>query len=232
MESLLAQALTSPLNGNVFSPLQQTAVVASFQSDTCQWDGTCLNTETLNDDVTGTDQENSDTAVAEEPEKALSGLPDIVVWTVSLTATVVQLFIVTLIGWPIQILLWVITLVDVLYSQTIRILIGSWSKLLAYLFLFPIKLVLLPFVFIGWMYRIFFAVAKFPISGWMLLFGRGCFLRWGADCSAKKWSEREYYEVLTLPWLLRNPDFLMPKLPEGPFLDALAEHFEFGTDYL
>ena len=186
-------------------------------------------TEASTDTTAEEDQAAAEAAAAEE---GTGSLPGIVVFLVNLVASLEQIFILTLVGWPIQILLWVVTLVDVIWSNTLRFLIGSWSKLLAYVFIFPVKIVLLPFTFFGWAYRIFFAVAKFPINGWMLFFGNGCFLRWGNDCSAKKWSEREYYNIFTLPWWMRDPESLMPKLPEGSIADSLAEHFEIDTYFL
>ena len=83
--------------------------------------------------------------------------------------------------------------IDVIWSNIFRFLVGSWLKPLAYAFIFPMKLLLSPFTLIGGLSNVFFAIFTFPLTGWMLLFGNGCFLRWGNDCSTKRWSERAYY---------------------------------------
>jgi hypothetical protein len=137
----------------------------------------------------------------------------VVVKVFFILAAIVEALTLSLIGWPVKVLLWVFTLVDVIWSNSVRFLIGSWFKPLAYAFILPIKLALLPFSLIGGLLNVFFAVFTFPITGWMLVFGNGCFLRWGNDCSTKRWNERKYYQKFTLPFWLRDPTSLIPNTP-------------------
>ena len=55
----------------------------------------------------------SDESTSEEHK---GKLPGVVVLLVNLVASFEQFFILTLVGWPLQILLWVVTLMDVLWS--------------------------------------------------------------------------------------------------------------------
>jgi hypothetical protein len=154
-------------------------------------------------------------------------LPKIVVYTFFFLAAIVEALTLSLIGWPIRLITMTFTLVDVLWSNAFRFLIGSWFKPLAYVFIFPVKLVLMPFSLIGGLNNIIFAIITFPLTGWMLLFGNGCFLRWGPDCSTKRWGERAYYQKFTLPFWMRDPASLIPKIPEqGSFLDSLKNNFD------
>ena len=76
------------------------------------------------------------------------------------------------------------------------------------------KVATFPVLALGWAFRVFLAVVGFFIDGWMLFFGgSGCFLRWGYDCNVKSFKEREYYQMGTLPFWLRDPTTLIPGIP-------------------
>jgi hypothetical protein len=100
----------------------------------------------------------------------------------------------TLVGFPVQILLWVFTLADIAWSNTFRILLGTWCKPCAWVFVWLFKVTTFPLLILGWSFRILLGVVGFAVDGWMLFFGgSGCFLRWGYDCHVKKFNERSYY---------------------------------------
>ena len=67
----------------------------------------------------------------------------------------------------------------------------------------------------------------------MLFFGgSGCFLRWGYDCHVKKYKDRAYYEMGTLPFWMRDPSVLLPNIPQGSFLDSVKDHFEMPEELI
>ena len=149
-------------------------------------------------------------------------MPWIVVKSFFFLAFIVEALSLSLIGWPLKLITMSFTLIDVIMSNAVRFLIGSWLKPLAYVFIVPIKFALLPFTLLGGLMNVFFAVFTFPLTGWMFFFGNGCFLRWGNDCTTKRWSERKYYQKFTLPFWMRDPTSLIPEIPQqGSFLDSV-----------
>ena len=104
MEQLLVSTLIPDyVQQGIVPALQQTIVIDRFDSDTCQWDDTCTDeaigsTEASTDTTAEGDQAAADAAVAEE---STGSLPGIVVFLVNLVAALEQIFILTLVGWPI-----------------------------------------------------------------------------------------------------------------------------------
>ena len=183
-------------------------------TDPCLWDGSCPlpvhGYGSIGDEV---------------EQKGL--LPPAVVLIVQILSSVWKSLALTLVGLPIQIVLWAFTLADITWSNLFRVLLGTWCKPCAWVVVWLFKVATFPLLVLGWVFRIFLAIVGFTIDGWMLFFGgSGCFLRWGYDCTAKKYSEREYWQMGTLPFWLRDPSTLLPSIPQGSFLDSVKDHFE------
>ncbi len=186
---MLQQSTTTPIN-NGASP-----------TDPCLWSGTCsMPTHGLSN--TGSGSSNGGL------------LPPAIVLVVQMASSVWKLLVLSLVGFPIQLLLWVFSVLDIAWGQLFRVLLGSFCKPCAWIAIWVFKGATFPILLFGWMFRIFTGVVGFMVDGWMLFFGgSGCFLRWGHDCSVKRMKERRYWEIGHLPFWLRDPTVLLPNLP-------------------
>jgi hypothetical protein len=153
-------------------------------------------------------------------------LPKPIVFIVQIMSSFWKALALSLIGLPMQIIVWIFTIVDIAWSNFFRIVLGTWCKPCAWVVVFFFKVATFPLLLLGWSMRILLGVTGFVIDGWMLAFGgSGCFLRWGYDCSVKKLSEREYWEIGTLPFWIRDPSTLLPSIPQGSWIDSVKNHF-------
>lgn len=123
---------------------------------------------------------------------------------------------------PFQAMYWSFILFDFVTDLAFLVafgLIPGIGKPLAYLFIWIVNLVFLPVTFAFWAYRIGIETIGLLFDGWLLLFGSGCYLRWGPDCwFAKKFSERSHRTYLDLPILALDPN------AAGSWWDAHNSH--------
>merc|ERR1711971_294753 len=59
-----------------------------------------------------------------------------------------------------------------------------WWSILASVaaFIWILNIAHLPFTIIGWFQRLIYELWAFPIDGWLIFPGNGCFLRFGGQC--------------------------------------------------
>ena len=92
---------------------------------------------------------------------------------------------------------------DWILDWVILFTIGLVSKKLAYFLIWIVNMVSLPVWLLGGLMRLVTELVTLPIDGWLLLFGNGCFLRWGGNCQfAEGRNGRTKWD---LPFYLINP---------------------------
>ena len=87
----------------------------------------------------------------------------------------------TVLSIPGMIILTFIAL-DWILDWVFLLTIGLLSKRLAYICIFLVNVISLPLWIFGFIMRVITEIVTFPIDGWPLLFGNGCFLWWGGNC--------------------------------------------------
>jgi len=184
-------------------------------------------------------QADEDEEVEEEEEDEGGLLPAAIVFPVQLAAVAWKLAIISLIGQPIQLLIWLYILIDWVVDLAVRITLGWFCAPCAWLVIWAFKLPTFPIIFLGWFFRILVESMGLLVDGWMLFFGgSGCYLRWGHDCwFAKRFKDRRYYEIADLVIFLRNPSDFFVKDPTLSFSDTVHQFFnvprveDFHTDF-
>ena len=75
-----------------------------------------------------------------------------------------------------------IAAVDWVLDWVFLLTIGLIAKPIASIFIWILNIVHLPFTIIGWFQRLIYELWAFPIDGWLIFLGNGCFLRFGGQC--------------------------------------------------
>lgn len=165
--------------------------------------------------------DEDDTAADEEEKKGK--LPGFLVLLLQIPSGITKGLIIFLIGLPWQAIIWTITLVDWLYNLVIRILFGVWCKPCAVVLVWALKLPTLPFVFLGWFFRIIYETAVLPLDGILLLFGSGCYLRWGAQCRfSSRFKDKKYWQKADVPIFMSDPHAFFGTDPNASLYENLS----------
>lgn len=214
-------------------------MLAQSWDDECQWDNSCdqpRKCESWDDECIRAEKERkaaeqaaADIAEEEGPEEEEEGgsmIPLAISGPLVLASNIYKIMVISLIGLGLQIFLWAYILLDKVVDYAVRLSVGIVFKPLAWLLIWAFKIPTFPIIFMGWFWRILIELLAFPIAGWMVPFGAGCFLRWGPQCSpfAKKFSERSYWEIADLPFFVATDPLRQSGANAGLF-SMMRSHF-------
>lgn len=172
--------------------------------------------------------------VFEDEESSGGFLPWIIVLPFSLAGMIWKFGLISTVFLPQWSILATFALVDWIVDWVFLLTLGLFCKPCAGLFIWIINLVYIPFMIWGWLQRLILEVFAFPIKGWLVFLGNGCFLRFGAECwmegvyRLKDRTLRTYFDV---PWFTTGElleDLKLRVLPPqidgaASFLTARAE---------
>ena len=191
-------------------------VLSQSWDDECQWDNSCdqpRRCESWDDECIAQEKQRkaaeaaAAAEVAEEEgneEEGGSAIPLAISGPLVLASNIYKIMVISLIGLGLQFFLWGYIILDKILDYAIRLSLGLVFKPLAWLAIWAFKLPTFPIIIMGWVWRILIELLAFPLAGWMVPFGAGCFLRWGPQCSpfTKKFDERSYWEIADLPFFV------------------------------
>lgn len=108
-------------------------------------------------------------------------LPPFIIFFFQLIGAIVEIDAQLWFNLPMTLIVWFWSLMDWLFD-TVLIVSFFWFKPIAYIAIWAINIVQLPFNIIGWTNELMGGLVKAPVEAWMWLFGDGCFLMWGKNC--------------------------------------------------
>ena len=128
------------------------------------------------------------------------GLPVFIVVFVQLLAFIWEFGVVAIVMLPWWSILFSIALFDWLLDWVFLGLF-FWCDFCAGIFIWTINIIMLPFMFWGYLQRAYLETFGLIIDGWMLIFSfSGCYLRFGRHCWFVKWpSDRNMRTFWDIP---------------------------------
>jgi len=164
--------------------------------------------------------------VFEEEESSGGLLPWFLVIPFSLAGMVWKMGVISTVMLPWWTILSSVALVDWILDFVFLWTLGLFCTPCAGLFIWILNIAHIPFTIWGWLQRLILEIFAFPVKGWLVFLGNGCFLRFGAEC----WMEGVYRikdgnmrSYMDIPWFTTGElleDLKVRVLP--PQIDSAA----------